>query len=126
MLKTKIFLLEKYAEFTEYPIVSYMLSVGRGWVSFAKDMLASQLKNYNIRSLAELLLARLDIYTSTAIKVLDFVYNNDNIISYAFDFDPHSGTLLYSQILPLDEILRNSSLYEFVWSLNRASSSGHK
>ena len=101
MLKTKVFLLEKYAEFTEYPIVSYMLSVGRGWVSFAKDMLASQLKNYNIRSLAELLLARLDIYTSTAIKVLDFVYNNDNIISYAFDFDPHSGTLLYSQILPI-------------------------
>eukprot|EP00092_Neocalanus_flemingeri_P021561 GFUD01023385.1.p1 GENE.GFUD01023385.1~~GFUD01023385.1.p1 ORF type:complete len:4113 (+),score=926.88 GFUD01023385.1:759-12341(+) len=101
ILKTRLFLMDKYTQLKEYPLVSYTLSVTKGWVSFAKDLLASQLKNYNIRSLAELLLARLDIYTSTAIKVIDFLYNNNNLISYEFVFEPQSGYLLYSQILPI-------------------------
>ena len=100
MMKARLVVMEKYVELTNNSLVSYVMSIGKGWVAFAKDVLASQLKNYNIRSLAEILLARLDIYTSTAIKVLDFLYNHDNILSYEFNFDPHS-TLMYRQVLPI-------------------------
>ena len=101
IFKAKVFFVEQYTKIIEYPVVSKMLSFGQACLEIAKDMLSSQFKNYNVRTLVEVLLARFNIYTSTIIKILDFVYNNENLLSYDFQFDPYVGYLVYSQVLPI-------------------------
>ena len=59
------------------------------------------MKDYNLRRLFELSLARMNVYLSTGIRLLDLWYHSGNLLTYSFSFSPESGQLSYSQTLPI-------------------------
>ena len=59
------------------------------------------MKDYNLRRLFEFTLARMNVYLSTAIRLFDFWYHSSQIFTYSFSFLPESGSLAYSQTLPI-------------------------
>ena len=95
-----MFLSETYEEFLTYPVVKYCLSVGRAITSFTKDSFKYYVKNYNLRTILEITLSRMNIYFATSIRILDFWYNSGQLLSYIFEYDP-SSHLHYDQVLPI-------------------------
>merc|ERR1719290_524153 len=46
-------------------------------------------------------LASFDVYTSAIIRIFDVIYNNKDIVTYTFDFQPVNGYMSYVQTLPI-------------------------
>ena len=99
-LQSKLFLHEKYDEILTYPVIKYILSVSNNIISFTKDFFSFYLKNYNIRKLLEMTLSRMNIYISTALKLIDFWFNSGQLLTYSFEYDSQTH-LKYTQILPI-------------------------
>ena len=96
----KIFLSEKLEEVFTYPIINYILSLSRSTMILLQESFQFYMNNYNLRTLFEIILARMNIYVSTTIRILDFWYNSGQLLSFKFDYDSNSH-LNYNQILPI-------------------------
>ena len=94
-------LVEKYEAACEWPPMAVVLSLARHWLSLARELLNFYLKGYSIRHVTDMAISRLGFYTSTILRVANFVYYNDELISYDFIFKPEEGLLHYTQVLPI-------------------------
>ena len=99
--RAKIFLLEKYSHLTSDPFFLHFLSLYKEVFEMTKETISFYLQDYNLRRLFELSLARMNVYLSTAIRLFDFWYHSNQLLTYSFSFSPESGSLLYSQTLPI-------------------------
>ena len=69
-LRLNLIIREKYEEILTYPFIKYILSVTEATVEFCKSTINYYLKNYNIRTLLELTMSRMNIYVSTFIRMV--------------------------------------------------------
>ena len=99
-LKGKLLLSEVYEDLFNYPFVKHILTINKSMLTFLKDSFQFYMNNYNLRTLFEMALSRMNIYVSTALRLVDFWYNSGKLLSYQFDYDPNNH-LVYNQILPI-------------------------
>lgn len=97
----KTFLLEKYSDLTSDPFFIHCLALNNEILEMTKETAIFYLKDYNLRRLFELSLARMNVYLSTAIRLFDFWYQSSHLLTYTFSFVPESGSLIYVQTLPI-------------------------
>ena len=99
--RIRTMLLEKYKSLTSNQFFNNFLALNKEIFKITKETIMFYMKDYNLRRLFEFSLARMNIYLSTAIRLFDFWYHSSQLFKYNFSFLPESGSLAYSQTLPI-------------------------
>ena len=92
---------EKYKSLKSNHLFNNFLELNKEIFKITKETILYYMKDYNLRRLFEFSLARMNVYLSTAIRLFDFWYHSSQIFTYSFSFLPESGSLAYSQTLPI-------------------------
>ena len=100
IIKAKMRTEDLVMEVLSYPFMKYMLSLSEAIVTFSKDSVNLYLKSYNIRTLMEVILTRVNVYISTTVRLIDFWYNSGTLLTYNFEYDSR-GYIKYKQVLPI-------------------------
>ena len=100
IMKTKMKTEDIIMEVLSFPFMKYMLSLSEAIVTFSKDTINLHLKSYNLRSLMEVILSRVNVYISTTVRLIDFWYNSGSLLTYKFEYDSRSY-IRYKQVLPI-------------------------
>ena len=99
-VKSKIIAEDIIKEILSYPFMKYMMSLSEALVSFTKDNMNFYLKSYNLRTLMEMILSRVNVYISTTVRLIDFWYNSGYLLTYTFEYDSRSF-IKYKQVFPI-------------------------
>ena len=100
IMKTKMKTEDIIMEVLSFPFMKYMLSLSEAIITFTKDTINHHLKSYNLRTLMEVILSRVNVYISTTVRLIDFWYNSGTLLTYKFEYDPRSY-IKYKQVLPI-------------------------
>ena len=100
IMKTKMKTEDIIMEVLSFPFMKYMLSLSEAIITFTKDTINYHLKSYNLRTLMEVILSRVNVYISTTVRLIDFWYNSGTLLTYKFEYNPRSY-IKYKQVLPI-------------------------
>ena len=100
IMKTKMKTEDLIEEILSFPFMKFMISVSERIATISKDTIKLHFKSYNLRTLMEVMLARVNIYLSTSVRLIDFWYNRATLLTYNFEYDSKSY-LMYKQVLPI-------------------------
>ena len=114
-VRVTVWVVEKYTILSEWPPMSVLISFTKGWVGVARKIIGFYLQGYSFRHITDMAISRFDFYTSTVLRVVNFVYNSDELLSYSFIYKPEEGLLHYTQVLPIlwDRFSEMPKLFNF-------------